>query len=190
MAQRCSSGTQRAGSSAWPGSSRPSRPRPRGRARRIETLRLHQDAADRRTTPMGGRARQPGTSRSTAVGDSTLNPHQRAHETGPSPVRRRPSPTEPADQAGRHCLTLLEDPEPFAQRVRPTFSIDHYAHRALWQVLPAATDAVHTETADMLLRILPDRPGESAETGLIKLAAFLRSRCLSESRGRVPAGQV
>ncbi|WSD92740.1 DUF4365 domain-containing protein (plasmid) [Streptomyces canus] len=83
-------------------------------------------------------------------------------------------PTELADQAGRHCLTLLEDPEPFAQRVRPTFSIDHYAHRALWRVLPAATDAIHAEAADMLLRILPDRPGESAETDLIKLAAFLR----------------
>ncbi|MFE0332533.1 hypothetical protein ACFW08_38250, partial [Streptomyces sp. NPDC058960] len=68
-------------------------------------------------------------------------------------------PPELADQAGRHCLTLLEDPEPFAQRVRPWFSIDHYAHRALWRVLSAAPDAVHAEAADVLLRILPDRPG-------------------------------
>ncbi|MYV40192.1 DUF4365 domain-containing protein [Streptomyces sp. SID1328] len=83
-------------------------------------------------------------------------------------------PPELADQAGRHCLALLADPAPFAQRVRPTFSIDHYAHRALWRVLPAATDAFHAEAADMLLRILPDRPGEPAETDLINLATLLR----------------
>jgi hypothetical protein len=87
-------------------------------------------------------------------------------------------PTELADQAGRHCLTLLEDPEPFAQRVWPFFAIDHYAHRALWRVLSAATDAVHAETADVLLRIMPDRPGEPAETDLIKLAAHLRPSAL------------
>ncbi|MEU0061587.1 hypothetical protein, partial [Streptomyces sp. NPDC006334] len=96
-------------------------------------------------------------------------------------------PPELADQAGRHCLTLLEDPERFAQRVWPFFSINHYAHRALWRVLPAATDAVHAETADVLLRILPDRPGESAETDLITLASHLRPSAVAASSDRLLA---
>lgn len=96
-------------------------------------------------------------------------------------------PPELADQAGHHCLTLLEDPDPFAQRVRPTFSIDHYAHRALWRVLPAASDAVHAAAADVLLRILPDRPGAPAETDLIKLAAHLRPSAVAASSSRLLA---
>ncbi|MER6709224.1 DUF4365 domain-containing protein [Streptomyces fumanus] len=92
---------------------------------------------------------------------------------------------ELADQAGRHCLTVLEDPEPFAQRVRPWFSIDHYTHRALWRVLSAACDAVHAETADVLLRSLPDRPGEPAETDLIKLAAHLRPSAVTAFSGQL-----
>ncbi|MFJ9988047.1 DUF4365 domain-containing protein [Streptomyces globisporus] len=94
-------------------------------------------------------------------------------------------PRELADQAGRHCLTLLEDPEPFAQRVRPWFTIDHYAHRALWRVLSAASDVVHAETADVLLRVLPDRPGEHKETDLIKLAAHMRPAAVTAFSSRL-----
>ncbi|MFD5497376.1 hypothetical protein ACFWH4_31930 [Streptomyces sp. NPDC127091] len=83
--------------------------------------------------------------------------------------------------------TLLEDPTPFAQRVWPFFSINHYAHRALWRVLSAATDAVHAETADVFLRILPDRPGEPAETDLIKLAAHLRPSAVAASSSQLLA---
>ncbi|WP_406281474.1 DUF4365 domain-containing protein [Streptomyces sp. NBC_00209] len=99
-------------------------------------------------------------------------------------------PAELADQAGHHCLNLLEDPEPFAQRVWPTFSVDREAHRALRRVLPAATDAIHVETADTLLRVLPDRPGNPAEADLIKLAACLRPSAVSAFSDRLRAAAI
>jgi len=82
--------------------------------------------------------------------------------------------TRLADEAVQHCLNVLVDPTPFAERVRPTFSITHYAHQALRGVLAAASDAAHDQVVEYLLQRVTDGDDPGLEDSLPPLMACVR----------------
>jgi hypothetical protein len=82
--------------------------------------------------------------------------------------------TPSADQAVQHCLNVLVDPMPFAEQVRPTFSVTHYVHQALRRMLAAASDAVHDQVVEYLLQCVADGDDVGIEESLVPLIACVR----------------
>ncbi|WP_437109656.1 DUF4365 domain-containing protein [Streptomyces sp. enrichment culture] len=90
-------------------------------------------------------------------------------------------PAAQADEAAAECLRILDDPQLFEQRVRPTFVSDYYASRALRRVLSAASDAMHTAAISHILQRLDGADGRIED--LAHLVLGLRPSVLA-SGGR------
>ncbi|MFC8246910.1 DUF4365 domain-containing protein [Streptomyces chartreusis] len=83
---------------------------------------------------------------------------------------------EQADAAAAECLGILDDPQAFAEQVRPNFLSDNYTTAALRRILAAASDDTHAVTISHVLETL-DRDSGSEED-LIRLVLALRPSAL------------
>ena len=90
-----------------------------------------------------------------------------------------------ADEAVRHCLDVLIDPMPFAEQIRPSFSVRFLAHQALRGVLPAAGDAAHRSVIEYVLRCVSQSDGREIEDDVVRLVGCVRSSAVTAHADQV-----
>ncbi|MGI5413871.1 DUF4365 domain-containing protein [Streptomyces chartreusis] len=84
--------------------------------------------------------------------------------------------TEQADAAAAECLRILDDPQAFAEQVRPNFVSDYYTTTALRRILAAASDDTHAATISHVVEMLGR--DTAREEDLARLVLTLRPSAL------------